>query len=43
MLEQARHDKEVTFRLLLDMGSAFDTVAHGAVLEALNGMGVHCR
>ena len=40
MLEQARHDKEVAYLLLLDMKAAFDTVPHGAILQALDGMGV---
>lgn len=40
MLEQARHDKQVAFLLFLDMRSAFVTVANGAILEALDGMGV---
>ncbi|XP_077541080.1 uncharacterized protein LOC144153302 [Haemaphysalis longicornis] len=40
MLEQVRHDKEVAYLLLLDMKAAFDTVPHGAILEALDGLGV---
>lgn len=40
MLEQARHDKEVAFLLLLDMKSAFDSVPHTAILDALDSMGV---
>lgn len=39
MLEQARHDKEVAFLLLLDMKSAFDSVPHTVILDALDSIG----
>lgn len=38
--EQARHDKEVAYLLLLDIKSAFDNLPHPAIDDAMDQLGV---